>query len=95
MIGILKYLSVWQLAKYQDHIVMSTSDFSESLKKAHNRGYKQGRAEAFDEFVAKYKEFQNTPCDVTCDVICDAPSCDGECIKCFEIWYKEQKNETT
>lgn len=50
-------------------------------------GIELGRAEAFDEFVAKYKEFQNTPCDVTCG----ARSCDGECINCFVIWYKEQK----
>lgn len=47
------------------------------------------RAEAFGEFVLKYKEFQNVPFDVSCD----DTECDGDCINCFEKWYKEQKHE--
>ena len=44
------------------------------------------KAEAFDEFVSKYKEFINLVC-------IKSEFCYGECIDCFAKWYKEQKNE--
>lgn len=58
MIGILKYLSVWQLAECQDHIIMSTSDFSEAQTKAHDRGYQQGRADAIESIMSGYPDFK-------------------------------------
>jgi len=57
MIGLIKYLTVEQLSKYQDHLIISPTAFSEAQATANKRGYEQGIADRDKEMSKLPNEY--------------------------------------
>lgn len=72
------------MSEYLDYMP-DVQDVQSAVNDLALKMYHQGRADAFDEFVSKYKEFIELAC-------IKAEFCYDSCIDCFAKWYKEQKH---